>query len=413
MLRIVTRIEDSRSRGHLQLEQMSAEVMMPRIGSESQVETELGDITITLQSVLKETHRANSLKPIQLPNLAGVFPSSVSDVLPVVVDANTLRNDILHSCKRDGELTTLVNAANSGLLRLFCAEHIIEEVYEHSQEWAASGGVPEEVFRSCWGDTYLPQLRVVTHIPYELLSPEESRRMDELRLVDEDDVPSATLSLLLEAFYLTEDKAAAKAVYGDSRSSDNLHAWLEALRAGSDMGLLGSMLNAALLAGVLSGGALWGLARGLAKSVSLPVVVTAAAGAGYVAYKMAPESKRRAAGAIGNMLRIMTGIYAERERVAELFNPAAPVTPSWTELATLEDVDSLLVRACLHTLARSKRSDQSAAQLAGQLPALPVAQSEGKVRGVLRSQVCFAQVARGRWQVGEALVRATLDDVAL
>ncbi|WP_423783048.1 hypothetical protein [Ferrimicrobium acidiphilum] len=61
---------------------------------------------------------------------------------PIVVDANVLRNDILYSCRNDRR-TSLVVATNAGFLRMFCAEHVIEEVDEHSQRWAREGGIDQ------------------------------------------------------------------------------------------------------------------------------------------------------------------------------------------------------------------------------------------------------------------------------
>ncbi len=62
-----------------------------------------------------------------------------------MVDANVLRNDIRRAC-RTGQRIVLVTAANAGLLRLFCAEHVYREVIEHSGDWTATGPVTREDF---------------------------------------------------------------------------------------------------------------------------------------------------------------------------------------------------------------------------------------------------------------------------
>ena len=70
--------------------------------------------------------------PIRYPDDHGAFPIAEWPMLgylvpPIVVDANVLRNDILYSCRNDRR-TSLVTATNAGFLRMFCAEHVIEEV---------------------------------------------------------------------------------------------------------------------------------------------------------------------------------------------------------------------------------------------------------------------------------------------
>jgi len=66
-----------------------------------------------------------------------------------------------------------------------------------------------------------------------------------------DDIPSVTLALLLQAFYLSEDKSACEAVYGVRFSSEEVRRWLEVLRAGGDAGVIGSLFQAtALLTGL-------------------------------------------------------------------------------------------------------------------------------------------------------------------
>ena len=77
-----------------------------------------------------------------------------------MVDANVLRNDILRAC-RTGQRTVLVTAANAGLLRLFCARHVYDEVIEHSGDWTVGGLVTRDAFLRRWLLEYLPLIRVV------------------------------------------------------------------------------------------------------------------------------------------------------------------------------------------------------------------------------------------------------------
>jgi len=85
------------------------------------------------------------------PDESGTFPWSwFPPAGVVVVDANALRSDVLYGCRK-GRRTTLVTAANEGLLRLYAAAHVVEEVAEHYVRWAADGPVGERVLAAVAG----------------------------------------------------------------------------------------------------------------------------------------------------------------------------------------------------------------------------------------------------------------------
>ncbi len=117
-----------------------------------------------LRAAVAGIHRDSAREPIRWPDASGAFPA---DFLlrppPVVVDANILRNDVLRSC-RTGQWTVLVTAANAGLLRMFCAEHVYQEVIKHSGNWTASGPITRAALRlpSLIHDE-LPRLGVRSH----------------------------------------------------------------------------------------------------------------------------------------------------------------------------------------------------------------------------------------------------------
>ncbi len=119
------------------------------------------DFARLFRGMVTEMHKSSAIAPIRFPDSPGAFPG---DVLlcppPVVVDANVLRNDIRRAC-RTGQRTVLVTAANAGLLRLFCAEHVYQEVIEHSGDWTAGGPVSRDAFLRRWLLEYLPLIRVV------------------------------------------------------------------------------------------------------------------------------------------------------------------------------------------------------------------------------------------------------------
>ena len=61
----------------------------------------------------------------------------------------------------ENQRTILCSAANSGVLRLFCAEHVVEEVYRHAGEWATTQGLDPVAVEALWETSSLPVLRCV------------------------------------------------------------------------------------------------------------------------------------------------------------------------------------------------------------------------------------------------------------
>ncbi len=168
---------------------------------------------LALSPGLKAVHLQSAGEPIRHPSASGAFPEDLlGPVSPIVADANRLGNDILYACRRD-QRTTLVTAANAGLFRLFCAQHVIDEVWEKSAEWTQGSPVSRAAFLRCWLTEYLPLIRVVREpLPDDLFTPAEFARIAELARVDPDDVPSAKLALALGAFHLSDDRPALRAV---------------------------------------------------------------------------------------------------------------------------------------------------------------------------------------------------------
>lgn len=377
-----------------------------------------------LQATLHAAHVKSSKEPIIFPSAEGAFADNAFFVspTPVVVDANILRNDILYACRRN-QRTVLVTAANAQLLRLFCAQHVVDEVREHAEKWTDGPKVSQAAFLDRWIFEYLPVIRVVQtdDIIPALLGPQERSRIETLAEIDPDDLPSAVLALVLEAFYLSEDRSPLQAVYGHDVDLAAHHEWVEALKAGGDAGELGRMFHFFV----------WVFAP-LVGSILMPLkilvtrlrwwsLVAPALASGLAIKYTSPEVKhsiRSAASSAGKALppalAVCHDVFAVYRDLLERLERTAPSVPSWDELATTNGNEAVLLRACLHTLARSPMSDRSARELADALPALAVAQGETKVRYILRSHDCFFEVWRGRWQVGEvaALLRVHLEQSA-
>lgn len=363
------------------------------------------DAARLVRGVVADMHRYSAVAPIRLPGPQGAFPR---DILlrppPVVLDANVLRNDIRRACRK-GQRTVLVSAANAGFIRLFCAEHVYREVIEHSGDWTAAGPVTRDAFLRRWLLEYLPLIRIVPIGEDQLgwLGQAELERIRHLARPDQDpdDVPSAALSLLLGAFFLSEDGKPLRAVYGDADLAGHRE-WVDILKAGGDAGQLGKTIALAANLTALAGHALASGARRIAAVTSPWVLVAAGLGGAWWYLNRPASTRQQVTSAAQAILTGVLGVALAYQEVQDRFTSAAPSTPSWASLAAELPPAAVLRRACLHTLARSPGCDRSAAELTRELPPLGLAQGEAKVRQLLRDAGPFTEVWRGRWQAGNA-----------
>ncbi len=193
----------------------------------------------------------------------------------------------------------LASAAGYGVLRLFCARHVIEEVLHHMDEWSAQRGVDPELVRAVWEGTYMRLLRWVD-IPSTLLyTSEELGRLqvlDDPDKGDPDDLPTAMLTLLLDAPLLSSDRKPLVAVYGEGIDHIEHREWLKNLRAGGDLGPLGQAIQATAIVGGGITMAGYGGLRALAKHVPWPILLAIAASGVYCYSKFAStETKQKVA----------------------------------------------------------------------------------------------------------------------
>lgn len=357
-----------------------------------------------LRRGLREIHMRNSTEPVRYPTTNGAFPASLlATVPPVVADANVLRDDLLYACGHN-QRTALANAANGGLLRLFCARHVVDEMVEHSAEWTDGKDVTQADFLTRWAAEYLPLIRVldIDEDATAMLTPEEAARLDLLAIVDPDDLPSAVLALFLGAYYLTQDGPALRAVYGPDVDLDEYKRWREVLRAGGDAGQLGEMLQAAT-------GTAMGLGSGVVNGIDWLVgkigwigTLAAGLGAGLLVSKTSQETRRSLHSTLSAAGRGFGQLLVEYHEASARLQGVSVRAPDWTELAeAVADPAEVLARACVYALARPGASDQSARSLRQNLPELPVPHGEAKVRAVLyERRDLFAQPWAGRFQVG-------------
>lgn len=369
-----------------------------------------------LQAAITRAHEQNSLAEIEWPDDLGRFPDAklLPWIFPVAVDANALRDEILRVGK---PRTVLANAASQGVLRLYCAPHVIEDVSDHYVEWATERGVPADSVWHLWQSTYLPLLHCVD-VPTDLTEGEQAARLTFLATSttsdgDPDDVPIATLAILLAAPLLSRDKAPLRAVYGEG--FDHLaHAkWIDKLRAGGNLGPIGTYLHVATALAAGLGNGSYHVVKSLVLRAGWPIVIAAGL-ASVAAYSLLvpAENKRTTNSALGTVLGVLAktigGIAELRAAALAQFESLSPAAPDWAQFEAGLGSDAALTRACMHTLARSPRSTLSAVelsdQLRGRLSGTPC--GPAKVRAVLRHSPAFDQTTRGRFQLGTALVHS-------
>lgn len=362
--------------------------------------------------MLEEAHRRNSASPVVSPDERGRFaPAMLPEVFPVVVDANALRDDLLRVAAGKGR-TVMLTAANSGVLRLFCAPHVLREVDEHLEEWSTQKGLEPAVVHAAWHNGVAPLLRCV-QVPDGLTTAVEQQRLDFLAqppdtsdYCDPDDVPTATLAILLNAALLSRDKAPLRAVYGEQHDHLAHAQWLNELRAAGNLGPLGRLVGALdSLLGMAASGVFHGFSAA-ARRVPWPwLVVGALATVGTIRYLVAPETRHRVQTALGAGLSTVAASVAEivthREAAKRQFEKLLPVQPDWHEITAHRPSAAALTRACLHHLARSPQSNHSARELTALLRRTgDITAGEARVRSTLRRVAAFDEPCRGRFQVG-------------
>ena len=302
----------------------------------------------------------------------------------------------------------------------YCARHVANEIYEHCNEWAEQARLDPKLMRNVWEETHMRLLRLVDLPPVLLYSQEEVSRLRVLAhntCGDPDDVPTALLSLLLDAPLLSKDRKPLIAVYGEDFDYDAHTEWLDNLRAGGDLAPLGEVMKVTIMLGGGVGVAGFESVRAIVKKVPWPILLGLIV-AGGIAYTklVSPELKRKIADGVKSAATVSLEVFSEfgvtyvdaHSTFQQLNAPSS--APSQLEESGLTP-DILLIRTCLYHLARIPQSEVSAVELSQFLrDRVDIPCGEKKVRAVLRDNPSFAEVYRGRFQLGQALARMASEE---
>lgn len=360
------------------------------------------ELPAALREGLRGLHLAHAKEPIVGVAADGSFVDPLLWGIagaPVVVDANYLHNDLLRACVGDQQ-TIMQTAANSGALRLYCARHVLEEVEEHHAAWARAKALDPDAVLDVWRRSYLPLLRRVDP-PMGLLASNEQARIDRLHAQDPDDVPTATLAILLQAPFISSDKRATAAVYGSEAGTKRAAELREILSVTGDMVQL---RQTAAVAAFLpfAGGSV--AVRGVAKAAkAAPAFAFLVLGGLLLLASRVPEGTwRRVGQTIGRGAEMAVQIMGVHKTWLGSVQAVAPPAPDWDDLATQVPADLGLARTLMRTLAHAARSQMTVAELVGAMPSLPFGQSQGPTRRALRRhrETVFQEFPRGRWQLG-------------
>jgi predicted nucleic acid-binding protein len=349
---------------------------------------------------------------IRYPSASGEFPEPFllsvgpNDSAPrhTVLDANVIRDDLLKAC-RTSQTTALLESGARGGLRVYCAEHVPDEVDEHLPEWVSAIDLTEA--KRVWELCYVPLLRVVDVPRDPPLTTDEWTRINVLREKDPDDVPTAILTLLINSPVASKDKPLLRAVYGGDADIDQLAEWLPRILAGRTIAEADQIIAAGVtLSNALASVAVGTIAEAVAGLRRMPKSGRTAAA---IALALAVLTYREAATRQLRVLaRAVLQIAGELEpslqtwqvdRIeASKFLLQSMPAPAGFDEPDYEDVSGTLERSSLQVLASSV--PLSAAAISTRLPPAVMPRSTAKVREVLRLRPYFHSLSRGRWQLG-------------
>jgi predicted nucleic acid-binding protein len=356
--------------------------------------------------------RAND--PIVQPDGADAFPAAgqsmlfTKEPLVVVPDSTYLLNNVKAACERNAR-TILVTAANLGAIRLYCARHVIEEVYKHSVEFAEKAEVAQGEYVTRFESEYIPHLRLIdeTEALERLLTAAELARVSDLRSRGSKDVPSVVLSLVLNGHYLTRDKPAFKTAYGRDQTETEFNEQTELLKSAGDADARGQAMFYLALFPALLLGTFGSTLSKVPSGYRWMLWASGAIGVSALAY-FAFRHREALRSAGSGTLQMFLALYAPVLDNMERMRDSGPGEATWDTIAYEVDARSTATRATLHALSRAQSGTMSARELSKELPELHVGQGDAIVRDLLRKRPWFMETRPGRFQVGKPVPAAII-----
>lgn len=324
--------------------------------------------------------------------IARLMPDAV---MPVVVDANVLIEDLLRVA--DGKHSSLLLSALLGSARLYATEAILGEVDEHLPGVAAKKARDVPHLREVLQQQYLPNLRLVD--VSDLTS--EDDRVQALELEDPDDVDAAKLAILLSPSFLL------------TASKDHLRHGLGVIfdpsegRTGWTFGAV-ALQDRGLIIGVLTGGTGSVLGAGYAGMLAVDGLKAVSSNerlmtAGLVllvgialALALSPRARTRAAELANSVGAIAADAAAAVARgVGTAIDWSEEARALFEQNAIRRPASDTDLERVARTLAVS-RPGVSVAELRAVQPDIP------NVNALLASSRMFVQVGQGRWALGRS-----------
>lgn len=250
----------------------------------------------------------------------------------VVLDANMLRGEIGALARRSHD-TALVTLAKIGFLIPCAATHVLAEIEEHAERWAAEMSLPPETYLSCWRSVLLPLLVPVDLSP-ALLTADERTRIDELNkpspIGDPDDVPTAIAAMVLEAPLLSNDNLVLRAVYGPDHDAAAHRTYAQAFLGAGKVLIVSELGWAALFALRLAWSAGSGVRALASRTGPTGVLIAVVASARVAASPRARDRVRNLAPPAKVAIEMLLELWAYYLEAEQSFSTLAVPLP-WDE----------------------------------------------------------------------------------
>lgn len=312
-------------------------------------------------------------------------------VMPVVVDANVLIEDLLRYADNKG--SSLIRAAFLGSARLYATKAIIDEVLEHLPRVAATKARDIAALHSVFAHAYLPHLRLVD--VSDLTSEDE--RVKALELEDPDDVDAAKLAILLApSFLLTCDRDLLRHGLGVIfEPNEGRTGWTFGAVALEDRGLIigvmtggaGSVMGVGY-AGMLAVDAIDGLRKNQRLLLAGVVLLASLA----ILLAVSPRARARAA-ELADAFKDVAGTVGRGVGTAIEWSEEA------RQLLAMNAIQRPLANGDLERVARTlatSRPGVTVTELSASLPDIST------LEAVLMSSRIFVEVAPGKWALGRS-----------